>query len=232
MSTTTSIPPLRERPAWNALERALRGDPRPASARAVRARTPPAASASPPRAPACSWTTPRTGSPTRRSRSSSNWREQSGLAERTEAMFSGERINVSENRSVLHVALRMPKGSSLDRRRGERRRRGPRGARPHGRLRRPRPLRRVEGPHRQADPQHRQHRDRRLGPGAGDGLRGPAPLLAARPHLPLRLQRRLDRLRRGHPRPRRRRDPVHRLLQDVHDARDDDQRPRPRATGR
>src|SRR5215471_7736700 len=39
--------------------------------------------------------------------------EQSGLAERTTAMFTGERINVSENRSVLHVALRMPKGSSL-----------------------------------------------------------------------------------------------------------------------
>jgi glucose-6-phosphate isomerase len=39
--------------------------------------------------------------------------EQSGLRERTEAMFRGERINVSENRSVLHVALRMPKGSSL-----------------------------------------------------------------------------------------------------------------------
>jgi glucose-6-phosphate isomerase len=38
---------------------------------------------------------------------------ESGLAERTEAMFSGERINVSENRSVLHVALRMPKGASL-----------------------------------------------------------------------------------------------------------------------
>ena len=28
-------------------------------------------------------------------------------------MFRGDRINVSENRSVLHVALRMPKGSSL-----------------------------------------------------------------------------------------------------------------------
>ncbi len=28
-------------------------------------------------------------------------------------MFAGERINVSENRSVLHVALRMPKGASL-----------------------------------------------------------------------------------------------------------------------
>ncbi|MGO9957995.1 MAG: glucose-6-phosphate isomerase [Solirubrobacteraceae bacterium] len=39
--------------------------------------------------------------------------EQSRLAERTAAMFAGERINVSENRSVLHVALRMPKGSSL-----------------------------------------------------------------------------------------------------------------------
>jgi len=39
--------------------------------------------------------------------------EQSRLGERIEAMFSGERINVSENRSVLHVALRLPAGSSL-----------------------------------------------------------------------------------------------------------------------
>jgi glucose-6-phosphate isomerase len=39
--------------------------------------------------------------------------EQSGLAERTEAMFAGKRINVSEDRPVLHVALRMPRGSSL-----------------------------------------------------------------------------------------------------------------------
>ncbi len=39
--------------------------------------------------------------------------EQSGLAERRDAMFRGERINVSENRSVLHVALRMPRGRSL-----------------------------------------------------------------------------------------------------------------------
>jgi glucose-6-phosphate isomerase len=38
---------------------------------------------------------------------------QSGLAERTAAMFAGERINVSEDRSVLHVALRMPKTASL-----------------------------------------------------------------------------------------------------------------------
>jgi glucose-6-phosphate isomerase len=39
--------------------------------------------------------------------------EQSGLASRTRAMFAGERINVSENRSVLHVALRMPASASL-----------------------------------------------------------------------------------------------------------------------
>ncbi len=39
--------------------------------------------------------------------------EESGLRERTEAMFRGEKINVSEDRSVLHVALRMPKGESL-----------------------------------------------------------------------------------------------------------------------
>ncbi len=39
--------------------------------------------------------------------------KQSGLAERTAAMFAGERINVSEDRSVLHVALRMPRSASL-----------------------------------------------------------------------------------------------------------------------
>jgi glucose-6-phosphate isomerase len=39
--------------------------------------------------------------------------EQSQLAQRIEAMYKGERINVSENRSVLHVALRMPANSSL-----------------------------------------------------------------------------------------------------------------------
>ncbi len=39
--------------------------------------------------------------------------DECGLAGRREAMFRGERINVSENRSVLHVALRMPKGAQL-----------------------------------------------------------------------------------------------------------------------
>jgi glucose-6-phosphate isomerase len=39
--------------------------------------------------------------------------EQTGVAERRDAMFRGEHINVSEDRAVLHVALRMPKERSL-----------------------------------------------------------------------------------------------------------------------
>jgi glucose-6-phosphate isomerase len=38
---------------------------------------------------------------------------ESDLEQHRDKMFAGERINVSENRSVLHVALRMPKDSSL-----------------------------------------------------------------------------------------------------------------------
>ncbi len=39
--------------------------------------------------------------------------DQVGLADRREAMFSGERINVTENRSVLHTALRLPADAAL-----------------------------------------------------------------------------------------------------------------------
>src|SRR5579885_3558335 len=39
--------------------------------------------------------------------------EQSGLRERIDAMFSGEKINVTEDRAVLHVALRAPKGEKI-----------------------------------------------------------------------------------------------------------------------
>lgn len=38
--------------------------------------------------------------------------EQVGLAERVEAMLTGERINITENRSVLHTALRRPAGAT------------------------------------------------------------------------------------------------------------------------
>jgi len=39
--------------------------------------------------------------------------EESGVAERRDAMFRGEHINVSENRAVLHTALRLPATAKL-----------------------------------------------------------------------------------------------------------------------
>ncbi len=39
--------------------------------------------------------------------------EESGLRERIDAMFSGEKINITENRAVLHVALRAPRGAVI-----------------------------------------------------------------------------------------------------------------------
>jgi glucose-6-phosphate isomerase len=39
--------------------------------------------------------------------------DESGLRGRIDAMFRGEKINVTENRAVLHVALRAPRGASI-----------------------------------------------------------------------------------------------------------------------
>ena len=95
---------------------------------------------------------------------------QAGLAEHRDMMFRGERINVSENRSVLHVALRMPRGSSLvvggvdvvaqvhevlDRMVA---------------FARASALGRMDGLYRQNDKEHRQCRHRRLRSRPGDGL--------------------------------------------------------------
>src|ERR1700760_1926312 len=112
MSTITSIPPLRERPAWTALSQhyeqirgvhlrqlfaddAGRGERLTAEGAGL----------------FLDYSKNRITDETLKLLVA--LAQESGLAERTEAMFTGERINVSENRSVLHVALRMPKGSSL-----------------------------------------------------------------------------------------------------------------------
>jgi glucose-6-phosphate isomerase len=112
MSTTTSIPPLRERRAWSALQQhyeqihglhlrqlfaddASRGERLTAEGAGL----------------FLDYSKNRVTDETLKLLT--QLAEESGLAERTEAMFTGERINVSENRSVLHVALRMPKGSTL-----------------------------------------------------------------------------------------------------------------------
>jgi glucose-6-phosphate isomerase len=39
--------------------------------------------------------------------------DESGLRARIDAMFRGEKINITENRAVLHVALRAPRGASI-----------------------------------------------------------------------------------------------------------------------
>ncbi len=38
---------------------------------------------------------------------------ESGLRDRVDAMFRGDKINVSENRAVVHVALRAPRGATI-----------------------------------------------------------------------------------------------------------------------
>ena len=39
--------------------------------------------------------------------------DECGLRARIDAMFRGDKINVTENRAVLHVALRAPRGTSI-----------------------------------------------------------------------------------------------------------------------
>src|SRR5277367_29792 len=39
--------------------------------------------------------------------------DECGLRERIEAMFRGDKINITENRAVLHVALRAPRDASI-----------------------------------------------------------------------------------------------------------------------
>ena len=96
--------------------------------------------------------------------------EACGVRAQTEAMFNGEKINVTEQRPVLHVALRAPRSERilvdgrdvvpgvravLDRMSGftDRVRNGD-----------------WKGHTWQADSQRRQYRHRRLGPRASDGV--------------------------------------------------------------
>src|SRR5215510_7702028 len=39
--------------------------------------------------------------------------DECGLRERIDAMFRGDKINITENRAVLHIALRAPRGTSI-----------------------------------------------------------------------------------------------------------------------
>ena len=158
--------------------------------------------------------------------------KEAGLRERIEAMFSGSKINITENRAVLHTALRAPAGASVivD---GE-------NVVPqvHEVLRRMAEfcdqVRSGEwkGHTGKRIRQHRQYRDRRFRSRPRHGIRSAPALQPARHDLPFRLQRRWHRPRRGRSRSGSRRDTVHRLLQNFHDARNDDQRRNPPVPGR
>jgi len=105
-------PPLRERPAWRELERHF------ASVRDVHLRD--LFAADPSRGDA--WVTEGAGLRLDYSKHRATAEtvrllirlaEESGLAERREAMFRGEHVNVSEDRAVLHTALRLPRDATL-----------------------------------------------------------------------------------------------------------------------
>ena len=152
--------------------------------------------------------------------------DESGLRERIDAMFAGEKINVTERRAVLHVALRAPKGEKIV----------------------------VDGEDvvpRSACGARQDGRRFRIGCAATNGAGTPAsrsktsstsasaaaisgPVMAyealrvlqrSQPHVPLRFEHRRHRFCRSDARFGSRRNAVHHLVENVHDARNDDQRP-------
>ena len=100
-------------PSWRALA-AHHAQIKDVHLRTLFADDPGRASASPPRAAACSSTIPRTESRMRRYGCCCGWREERGVAKRRDAMFAGEKINVTERRAVMHVALRAPRGVRME----------------------------------------------------------------------------------------------------------------------
>ncbi len=98
--------------------------------------------------------------------------EAAGVEKRRDAMFAGEKINITENRAVLHTALRQPQGREGAGRRARRRAGCACRARRDGEILRRRALGRGEGRDRQEDHRRRQYRHRRLRPRPGDGDAG------------------------------------------------------------
>ena len=155
-------------------------------------------------------------------------RGAAACAARIDAMFRGEHDQLRpKTGAALHVALRAPRGErDRGRRRGRRAPRCTRCSTAWPTFCRRGARRRWKG--------HTGKRIRNVvNIGIGGSDLGPVMAYEALRHysqrdmtLPLRLQRRRHRFRRGDARPRSRRDAVHRLLQDLHHAGDADQRAR------
>ena len=147
---------------------------------------------------------------------------ESNLQDHIEAMFRGEKINFTENRAVLHTALRAPRDASvmaggenvvpkvhavLDKmahfsaqvRNGE-----------------------WRGPHREADSERGEHRHRRLRSRPGDGVRGAEVLQRPVDSVPVRFQYRRGGHTGGAARPRSSGDSVPGFVENLHNARDHD----------
>ena len=146
--TTTSLS-LRSHPAFSALTAHHAEIADAAPARSLRRPTRPRHASDRRRRPASTSTTPRTASPTRRSRLLLQLAEERASRERHRRDVRGERINVTENRAVLHVALRAPRDALIEVD-GRTWSRGARRARPDGGVRRPRARRASGRAHRQA----------------------------------------------------------------------------------
>ena len=97
--------------------------------------------------------------------------DESGLRAKIEAMFSGEKINVTENRAVLHVALARAEKCDHSSGRKKCRAGGPSRSRKNGSFLETRPQWRVERTTGKRISQHREHRHRRVRSWTGDGLR-------------------------------------------------------------
>jgi glucose-6-phosphate isomerase len=111
MSTTT-IPPLRTRPAWQALERHY-ADVEKLHLRTLFADDPDRGERLVAEAAGLYLDYSKNRVTDETMRLLVQLAEESGLSDRIEAMFRGDRINTTEDRSVLHVALRMPSNESL-----------------------------------------------------------------------------------------------------------------------
>ncbi len=112
MSDTTTVPPLRERPAWQALE-AHRADLGDTHLRRLFADDPERGRRLTLEAAGIFLDYSKNRVTDESLRLLIQLARESGLGERIEAMFTGQRVNVTENRAVLHTALRAPRDAHV-----------------------------------------------------------------------------------------------------------------------
>ena len=159
--------------AWKQLVCKCRSCRQGASARLVLKAMQAVSNAIPSTHAASTWITRRTVSTTGTMAALFALYDECNVADHQKKMFSGEKINNTEKRAVLHTALRnLSDRAVLVRRQGRHARRA-RGSRPCSRVLPPRSQRRMEGLYRRNHHRYCEHRYRRLRPRPADDLRSP-----------------------------------------------------------